>query len=397
MRILHINSGNLFGGVETLLVTMARARGLCPEMEPHFAVCFRGRLTEELAAAGVGVDLLGEVRVRRPWSVWSARSNLRVLLRKQSFDAVVCHAAWVQAIFGPAVRAAGLPLIFWLHDPPHARLHWLERWASMTPPDLVLCNSRYTQERAPRLYPRARTEVVYCPVAAPTSVSSEAERQEVRKAFGAAADTVVILQVGRWAAHKGHKLHLEALGLLRDAPGWVCWQVGGAQTPAEIRYLESVRRQAASLGIAEQVQFLGWQADVNPLLRAADVYCQPNILPEPFGISLVEALLLALPVVTTAMGGPMEIIDDRCGILVPGGRADQLAAVLRGLIQDGEVRRRLGAGGPNRGRQLCDPLTQLGRLRHTISAVTKPNLVAPPPFPESMHYEPCVDAAAPRG
>lgn len=375
MRVLHINSGNLFGGVETLLVTMARARGLCPALEPHFAVCFRGRLTEELAAAGVGVHLLGDVRVRRPWSIWSARRNLRALLRRQSFDAVICHAAWVQAIFGPVVRAARLPLAFWLHDPPHAVLHWLERWARRTPPDLVICNSRYTQERAARLYPHVRAELLYCPVAAPPAPPSDAERQETRAAFGAAADTTVILQVGRWAVHKGHKLHLEALGLLRDLPRWLCWQAGGAQTPAEERYQEGVRRLASSLGIADRVRFLGWQPDVSRLLRAADVYCQPNNLPEPFGISLVEALLSGLPVVTTAMGGPLEIIDDRCGILVAPGRPEVLAAGLLRLIQDGELRRRLGAGGPDRGRELCDPATQLGRLRDAIAAVAKANPV----------------------
>ncbi len=38
MRVLHVYSGNLYGGVETLLVTLARHRDLCPEMEPHFAI-----------------------------------------------------------------------------------------------------------------------------------------------------------------------------------------------------------------------------------------------------------------------------------------------------------------------------------------------------------------------
>ena len=40
MRVLHINAGNLYGGVETLLVTLARFRVLCPGMDPSFALCF---------------------------------------------------------------------------------------------------------------------------------------------------------------------------------------------------------------------------------------------------------------------------------------------------------------------------------------------------------------------
>ena len=47
------------------------------------------------------------------------------------------------------------------------------------------------------------------------------------------------------------------------------------------------------------------------LMAAADIYCQPNTTPEPFGIAFVEALAAGVPVVTTAMGGPLEIVDDR--------------------------------------------------------------------------------------
>ena len=50
VRILHLHSGNLYGGVETLLVTLANLRRLCPTMEPHFALCYEGRLSDELTS-----------------------------------------------------------------------------------------------------------------------------------------------------------------------------------------------------------------------------------------------------------------------------------------------------------------------------------------------------------
>ena len=57
--------------------------------------------------------------------------------------------------------------------------------------------------------------------------------------------------------------------------------------------------------------------DVPRLLAAADIHCQPNISPEPFGIAFIEALAAGLPVVTSAIGGAIEIVDDTCGRLVP--------------------------------------------------------------------------------
>src|SRR5438128_9338003 len=100
MKVLHVHSGNLYGGVEAMLVTLARHRALCADMEPSFALCFEGRLSRELNAAGVSVYPLGAVRVSRPHSVWRARRRLRQLLREQHVDVMICHSAWSQAIFG---------------------------------------------------------------------------------------------------------------------------------------------------------------------------------------------------------------------------------------------------------------------------------------------------------
>ena len=49
LRVLHIHSGNLYGGGETVLNTLVRCRALSPAMEHHFALCFDGLLSSELA------------------------------------------------------------------------------------------------------------------------------------------------------------------------------------------------------------------------------------------------------------------------------------------------------------------------------------------------------------
>ena len=99
-----------------LLATLARERACCPGMEPHFALCFSGRLSEQLTEFGTAATLLGSVQTRFPWQVWQAQRRLARLLREQAFEVVICHMAWAQAIFGPAVRRAKLPLVYWMHD-----------------------------------------------------------------------------------------------------------------------------------------------------------------------------------------------------------------------------------------------------------------------------------------
>ncbi|HEY0546086.1 MAG TPA: glycosyltransferase [Pyrinomonadaceae bacterium] len=374
MRVLHIYSGNLYGGIETMLTTLARHRAVCPEMESHFALSFEGRLSEELRAAGANVHQLGNVRASRPASVLRARRALAELLRENDFDVAVCHAPWSQAVFGKTVRACDVPLVFWQHDAAGGH-HWLERWARRTPPDLAICNSRFTASTLSNLYPQTRAEVIYCPVTLTETYYSNDERAATRDELETPAKATVIIQVSRIEKWKGHALHLEALSRLTDLPDWMCWLVGGAQRPQEAAYYEELKQAAARLGIKERVRFVGERADIARLLHAADIFCQPNRSPEPFGIALIEALHAGLPVVTTALGGAREIVDDSCGVLVEPANAEALAEALRELIVNHGRRSDLGSRGAARALQLCDAATQLQSLRSALMSVSRLELV----------------------
>ncbi|HKP86725.1 MAG TPA: glycosyltransferase [Blastocatellia bacterium] len=370
MRVLHVHSGNLYGGVETIMVTLARHRDLCPEMEPEFALCFEGRLSEELKSAGVSVYPLGNVKVSRPASVLRSRRALNALIKREHFDAVVCHSAWTQAIFGPVARGARLPLVFWLHNRARGR-HWTERWARMTEPDLILCVSRDTAKTSSNIYPRVELEkeVFYSPVDLPKSNFTDGDRAAVRAELGAQEDATVIIQVSRMEPWKGHHLHLEALARLRDLPDWVCWQVGGAERPEEVAYFEELKQAAARLGIADRVRFLGRRSDVPRLLAASDIFCQPNNDTEGFSIAFVEAFYARLPIVTSAIGGALEVVDDTCGFLLPVNDADALAGSLRVLVSDRSLRERLGASGHEKVIKLCDPAAQINKLNKIFTGV----------------------------
>ena len=354
------------------MLTLAHHQHLEPGLEQHFALCFNGRFKDELSKLGVPIHSLGNVRVSRPQTIWRARSNLKRLLAEQSFDVVICHSAWAQGVFGPTMRRSGLPVIFWLHDMPDG-MPWPERWARRTPPDLVLCNSEYTAHRLPRLYPHVASKLIYCPVAPPAKYSND-ELRALRAEFETPDDVTVILQISRLEPHKGHLAHIEALGQLRDLPAWVCWLVGGVQKAEEIQYLDKVKEAAAKFGVEDRVRFLGWQPDVHKIIAASDIYCQPNIYPEPFGITFIEALYAQKPVVATALGGPKEIVDDSCGFLVSPNDAQSLAETLRRLIKDDSLRRELGIAGPLRAHQLCDPATQIQKVHQAFLSVSKNGL-----------------------
>jgi glycosyltransferase involved in cell wall biosynthesis len=363
--VLHCYSGNMYGGVEAMLATLARGRDLAPGLDQEFALCHDGRLADELRDAGATVHRLGPARFSRPWTILEGRRRLRRVLAASRPDAVACHSCWPHALFGPVARRAGLPLAFWAHDVPTGA-HWIERRAMRTPPDLALANSRFTAAALDRLFPASPRAVLYCPVGPP---SPSREREATRRDLGAAAGDVVILQASRLERWKGQSVLVEALGRLRGRPGWAAWIAGGAQRPYEAAYLEELRAAAHAAGVADRVRFLGHRSDVPALLAAADLFCQPNTGPEPFGIALVEALYAGLPVVGTALGGAAEVVDATCGVHVPPDDPAALADALATLIDDPAARARLGAAGPPRARALSDPAAALRRLSDLLAGL----------------------------
>lgn len=370
MKVLHIYSGNLFGGIETLLITLAKQRHLCPQMLPYFALCFEGRLAKELRATGAEVKLLGEVRTSRPWTVLRAQKELRQYLHKENFDIAICHACWPQAIFGTVVKASGLPLLFWCHDTLNGK-HWLEKWAKRTLPDWVIANSRYTLTSVPLVYPKNNTSILYYPVSPQHVINPQDVRRKLRTELDTPEDAVVIIQVSRLEPWKGQTLLISALAQLQDVTNWVCWIAGGAQRPHEVEYLNSLHAQAQTLGVSERIRFLGQRSDVPKLLAAADIHCQPNTGGEPFGITFIEALYAGLPVVTTAIGGGAEIVNDACGRLVEPNNPGALSQALRELISNLEQREHLGSNSFARASALCDPAQQMHKLQQLLKHPTE--------------------------
>jgi glycosyltransferase involved in cell wall biosynthesis len=367
MRVLHLHSGNMYGGVETLLATLVRDAAVAPGMTPHVALCFPGRLRDELEAMGRPAFMLEPVRLSRPFSLLKARHVLRRLLRDQGFDAVICHQPWSCVAFGPVVRAAGFPVVLWVHMAVEGGA-LLDRLARRVRPDLAICNSEFTRTRVRGWLPNVETEVVYGPVSTAALPAAAARRDEIRASLDTPPTDIVVVMASRLDALKGHRILIGALERLSHVPGWTCWIVGGAQGAGEDSYERELRGAVQAFGLERRVRFTGQRSDVPALLRAADIYCQPNTAPDAFGLSFVEALHAGLPVVTSAIGGALEIVDEGCGALLPPGDEAALARALRALIVDPDERRRLGQAARRRPAAICDPRNEMRRLQRVLAA-----------------------------
>ena len=361
LRVLFVHSGNIFGGVERLLLAVAQHRGSAAGFDPEFAVAFDGRFQQELQTLGVVVHNVGAVRMRRPDLVLRSRNRLARVARDREIDVAVTQSSWSHAIFAGPLEAAGVPVVRWMHGLPHR--HWLERLAGRRPPVLFVANSQFTASAVKRAVPGSTVRVCYGPVSLDGPVSDRSGlRRQVRAAFGTAESAVVFAQVGRMEGGKGYSEHLEALARLPATINWECWIIGAPQGAWQEGYRTRLEEQTRRLELGTRVRWLGTRHDVPSLLAAADIYCQPNTHPETFGVTFIEAMAAGLPVVTSDIGGGRELVDASCGVLVPPGDVDHLATVVARLAADPGERTRLGAAGPARARQLTDPAMQVPAL-----------------------------------
>lgn len=363
MRILHLHSGNLYGGVERVLGAMARSSS-SSGMEPVFALSHEGRIAAEIRAAGAKVHILGPVRASRPLTILAARARVAALCRGGGFDAVIAHSAWSMALLGPA---ATRPLIYYQHDLLSGQ-PWTERWARRLRPDLVIANSDFAATTTERVYPGAPLAVVHPPVELLSRHIPAAERRRLRESLGTPPGSLVLLQASRFEKLKGQRLLLDALSMLDPDLSWFLWIAGAPQRPSEGALCRELKRRAQALGIGQRIRFLGHVEDMPRLMQSADIYCQTNTSPESFGLTFIEALHAGLPVLSTNRGGAKEILDPDWGLLVEPV-PEAIATGLHRLLTIPIVRESMAEAGPLRARLLCDPRTQLQAFRDAVAAL----------------------------
>ncbi len=350
-----MHSGNIFGGIETVLLTLARCSDR-KKVTHDFALCFRGRLSETLQAEGNEVLFLPVTRLRMPWQVIRARSALGRLLSTRKYDAIFCHSPWSQAIFGKVTAANPATDGLWLHgqlDPESA----IDRKAARQPPTSMICNSEFTREKAEQMFAVENITVIHNAVAPPVE-----EHVNLRSLLSVGSGCAVILIVGRMETLKGHRELILAVADIDRDSSWECWIFGDAHTAEEIAYVEGLEALAASLDLSDRIRFIGAPHMAQDAFAAADIYCQPNIRPDAFGMTFVEALYHRLPVITTAFGGALEIVTPQTGVLVEPGTRSELTAAIQSLVHDQVKRKELGAAGPSRARAISDPDRQINKL-----------------------------------
>jgi glycosyltransferase involved in cell wall biosynthesis len=320
------------------LVGRLREVGAQVEVMPlaeHARGLSKGQVRPGMALAGAVAHVPGYVRA--------------VARRLREHEPDLVHTVSLKAsIYGVvAARLARLPVIWHLND--RLAADYLPRPAvgpmrllARTLPSALVAPSAATLATVGRPFrPGLRRAVLPPPVPIPARPSAVRDRVE----------RVGI--VGRITPWKGQHVFLEAFARAFPGPG-VRAAVIGSATFGEDAYERGLRAKVRALGIEDRVDFTGFADDVGAELGRLDLLVHASVLPEPFGLVVIEGMAAGVPVLAADAGGPAEHIEDgREGLLFPPGDVGALARVMERAAGDHELRVRLSVAGRRKAREFA--------------------------------------------
>jgi glycosyltransferase involved in cell wall biosynthesis len=347
LRVLH-TVGNLgLGGGQKLVVLVATAlSGQCIEV----AVLSFGPpddLREALDRHGIEVIDLGLRRPLRQNSAGTWFRAVRVLLKTllgRRWDVVHTHMFLSSVVVTPLARLGRARVMGTTH-----RIYYegvqprIERLVALLQERIVVDSHAVGDIlRASTRIPEQKYAVIHNGIDV-SEFSSPPDQGDARRRLRLPETALVIGEVARLEPHKGQVQLVEAFAeVAATRPEAHLLLVGDGSSRDELSAI------VADRGLQGRVHLPGAVADLATVLMALDVLALPSTF-EGFGIVQAEAMYLRRPVVATSFGGSTEVVvDGETGFLVPFGDRDELAERLGRLLDDPDLRRRMGEAGRQR-------------------------------------------------
>jgi glycosyltransferase involved in cell wall biosynthesis len=245
-----------------------------------------------------------------------------------------------------AGRLSGVPVIITSHHdtdvwmrPPH---RFAERLTARWSDAVVTCSEavrRYAIER--HGLPAGRVRTLRNAIEVPGTLPGEPARAAIRRELGAGPHDILIATLGRLdEPKKGLSAFLEAAAQVAAAEPRARFALVG-EGPARA----GLERRTRDLGLESRLLFAGERHDIFEVLSGVDLFVQPSLW-EGFGLTVIEAMAAARPVVASRVGGVPEALRDGIdGFLVPPGDVRALAQAILRVARDPALGARLGAAG----------------------------------------------------
>jgi glycosyltransferase involved in cell wall biosynthesis len=337
VKILHTEASCGWGGQEIRILEEARgmiARG----HEVSIACPAHARLTAEAPRFGVPV-----VALPLEFKSVAGFLALRRHLAGAAPDVVNTHSSSDSWLTGLACATLADPpaIVRTRHISAPVSGNVANRWLYRQAQGVVTTGESLRRHLLARLgLDPAR--VVSVPTGIDTERFAPTDRAAAKAALGLDPRQRHIGIVATLRSWKGHLFLLDAFAQLQR-PELQLVIVG------EGPMREPIAQKIAALGLGDRVTLAGQRSDPERWLQALDVFCLPSYANEGVPQAILQAMLCALPIVTTPVGAILEAVaDGDTALIVPPQDAAALAAAIARLLDDAALAARLGAAARRR-------------------------------------------------
>jgi glycosyltransferase involved in cell wall biosynthesis len=342
IRILHIITGSSIAGAENVVLTLAKGM---KDSQFESEICTlspEGELHKKAQQIGIKAYALGYKSIL---SLPKVVIKLFILLYKKNYYIINTHLSQAGVIGIIVGRLVRIPCIIetrhysdYMYKYGNKIKQWLDKkTVNMTNHVIVVSNAGKEILKKIEGIKEEKINVIYNGI--DISKFSSNHRTQIRKQLGI-DNNIVLTFTATFHPSKGHKYLLESVGMLKkNYPNVVLLLIGDGVLRSNLGALTK------QLNIEDNVRFLGYRTDIPDILSATDIYVHSSV-EEGFGIAIIEAMAVGLPVVATNVGGIPEIITNgENGILVPPENPHALAEAIIDLIEHTEQRKILAEKG----------------------------------------------------
>ena len=353
MKILFLDQSGNLGGAELQLLDLARF------YQDSCLVCLfiNGSFQTALEQYQIPVCILStqSLQIRKDSSFWQSTSNIRQIISlvnrvaQLSRDRDLIYANTQKALVVGAIASflAGKPLVYHLHD-----ILSLEHFSSTNRrvavslanrfAKLIIANSQATKTAFIQAGGKEElVKVVYNGFDLEKYQINGDRVNQLRKELNLAG-RYIVGHFSRLSPWKGQHILIEALNSCPEATAIL---VGDALF-GEDEYVEELHQQIERLGLSDRVRFLGFRRDIAELMSMCDLVVHTSTAPEPFGRVIVEAMLCGKPIIASAAGGAIELIqNERTGWLTQPGDSLELAKAIDNCLQQSDLAQKVAQAG----------------------------------------------------
>jgi glycosyltransferase involved in cell wall biosynthesis len=337
-KILFLITDLKYGGAQTLLRNLLGNLDR-KKFQPQVACLFGGDLPvgDELREMGIVVTDLKMEKVWRFDAFW----RLYQLLKKEEFSIVhgsLFHANIAARLVG---KLAGIPVILtWRHSisiGPRWR-DWVNRLTAKLDDKVVAVSNQVRRAEIDSTgISINKVEVIYNGIDVQEYYQvPQDECNMIRTEYNISDDAFVIGFIGRLHPVKNLDVLLDAFSLIQPRTKNALLVLAGRG-----EMLDQLRELTRSLGIGNNIVFLGHQTEITKILKTFDILVLPSRI-EGFGLVLLEAMASGVPVIATNVGGIPEVVEDGItGLLVSPGDPNVLASAIYRLFNNQDLVDRL--------------------------------------------------------